>query len=345
MSLAAPTFAEVDLNGGGATFPNPIYQKWVQAYQVEHPDVRINYQSQGSGFGIKGITDGTLDFAGSDAPMSDKEKRAAGGTIVQIPSVAGSVVPAYNLPGFKGELKLTGQTIADIYMGRVTTWNDKGIAASNPGVNLPGTRITPVYRTDGSGTSFVFTSYLSTQSPTFKDKVGAGKSVDFPVGQGGKGNPGVAAAVSSTPGAIGYIELNYAVENDIAFAAVKNKDGKFVKASPDVGLGRRRRARVQSMKAGDMAVDLWDQSGADAYPISAFTYLIVKKDLSYLKDKQKAQALVGYLEWATTDGQAMAGEMNYAPLSQGVRDKAAETIGMLEYDGQKLDGGAMKMMK
>ena len=206
--------AAVRLQGAGATFPNPIYQRWVTEYQKQHPDVQIDYQSIGSGGGIKGISQRTVDFAGSDAPMNKKELSAAGGQMVHIPTVAGSVVPAYNLPGFSGELKLSGPVLAEIFMGQISNWNDPKIAALNEGAKLPATAITPAWRTDGSGTTFVFTSYLATQSPEYKETVGAAKSVDWPAGQGGKGNEGVAAIVSSTPGALGYIEVNYATQNN-----------------------------------------------------------------------------------------------------------------------------------
>ena len=230
---ASVSFAETRLQGAGATFPNPLYQKWVSEYQKSHPDVKIDYQGIGSGGGIKGITEKTIDFAGSDAPLSKKEQEVMGGPdkIVQIPSTAGGVVPAYNLRGIDS-LKLSGEVIADIYLGKITKWNDPKIAELNGGVSLPDQVITPAYRTDGSGTNFVFTNYLATQSEEFKGSVGIGKQVKWPLGQGGKGNDGVAAIVQQTAGAIGYIEQAYADQNKISYAAVKNKAGKFVKASP-----------------------------------------------------------------------------------------------------------------
>ena len=221
--------AEVRLQGAGATFPNPIYQRWVTEYQSLHPDVKIDYQSIGSGGGIKGITEKTVDFAGSDAPMSKKEQELAKGPIVHIPTVAGAVVPAYNLPGVD-DLKLDGPTLAEIFMGKITNWNDPKIAALNEGKQLPDMGITPAYRTDGSGTTFVFTNYLAGQSEDFKNNIGMGKQVKWPKGQGGKGNEGVSAVVQQTPGALGYIEVNYAMANKIAYASMKNPSGKFVKA-------------------------------------------------------------------------------------------------------------------
>src|SRR5688500_14885375 len=311
--------AETKLTGAGATFPNPIYQKWVAEYQKSHGDVKIDYQSIGSGGGIKGITEKTIDFAGSDAPMSKKELAAAGGEVVHIPTVAGAVVPAYNLPGFSGELKLDGPTLADIFHGKITKWNDPKIAALNQGAQLPDIGITPAWRTDGSGTTFVFTNYLATQSGEFKNAVGMGKQVKWPTGQGGKGNEGVTAIVQGTPGAIGYIELNYATQNKIAFALMKNKDGKFVKCSPQT-VAAAGAGAVEQMDTS-LAVNIWNQPGAESYPIAAFTYIIVYKDLGYLKDQAKAKALVDFLKWATTDGQQFAGQMDYAPLAEPVQKK------------------------
>ena len=329
---AATARAEVRLQGAGATFPNPIYQRWVTEYQKSNPDVKIDYQSIGSGGGIKGITEKTIDFAGSDAPMSKKEIAAAGGEVVHIPTVAGAVVAAYNLPGFSGELKLDGAVLADIYMGKITKWNDAKIAALNEGAQLPDLAITPAWRTDGSGTTFVFTNYLATQSDEYKNSVGMGKQVKWPVGQGGKGNEGVMAAVQQTPGGIGYVEVNYATANKIPFALMKNGSGKFVKASPQ-GISAAGEGAVEKMDKS-LAVDIWNQPGDTAYPISAFTYIIVYKDLGYLKDQNKAKALVAFLKWATRDGQSLAMEMDYAPLSDGVKKKVAEAIDSLSWQGQ-----------
>ena len=324
--------AETRLQGAGATFPNPIYQKWVTEYQKSHPDVKIDYQSIGSGGGIKGITEKTIDFAGSDAPMSKKEMAAAKEPVVHIPTVAGSVVVAYNLPNFNGDLKLTGPIVADIYMGRISKWNDAKIAHVNQGVNLPNLAITPAWRTDGSGTTFVFTNYLATQSEEYKGSVGAGKQVKWPVGQGGKGNEGVTAVVQSTPGAIGYVELNYATQNKIPHAPMQNKEGRFVKASPESVAAAGEGAVAQMGES--LAVDIWNQPGAEAYPIAAFTYVIVYKDLGYLESPEKARALVEFLTWATSDGQKFAGEMDYAPLAKPVQAKVKAAITGLQWDGK-----------
>jgi phosphate transport system substrate-binding protein len=328
--------AAARLQGAGATLPNPIYQRWVSEYQKMHPDVQIDYQSIGSGGGIKGITQKTVDFAGSDAPMNKKEQAATGGDVIHIPTVAGGVVPAYNLPGFSGELKLSGPVIAEIYTGKITKWNDAKIAEMNPGAALPDTTITAAWRTDGSGTTFVFTNYLATQSEDFKSTVGAAKSVEWPVGQGGKGSEGVTAIVQSTPGAIGYVESNYASQNKISFASVKNTAGKFVNASPE-SVAAAGASAVEKMKnGGGLAVDIWNQKDEKAYPIAAFTYIIVYKDLNNIGSADKAQALVDFLSWATGDGQKMASEMDYAPLAKEVQKKVATEIGSLTYKGQAM---------
>jgi phosphate transport system substrate-binding protein len=335
LGVAGAALAAARLQGAGATFPNPIYQRWVSAYQKQHPDVRIDYQSIGSGGGIKGILGKTVDFAGSDAPMSAKEQAQAGAPLVHIPSVAGSVVPAFNLPGYNGELKLSGDVLAEIFMGHVTSWNDPKIAELNQGARLPNTPITPAWRTDGSGTTFVFTSYLATQSESYKSSVGAGKSVDWPAGQGGKGNEGVAAIVQQTPGALGYVELNYATKNNLPFASMKNKAGKFVKATPE-SVSKAGAKAADKMSPDKLIADLWNQDGEDVYPIAAFTYIIVYKDLGYLKDGAKAQALVDFLGWATSNGQQMATEMDYAPLPDSVRTKVKDALGQLTFNGRPL---------
>jgi phosphate transport system substrate-binding protein len=333
---ASAAMGQTRLTGAGATFPEPLYQRWIGQYQKTHPDVQINYQGIGSGGGIKAITEKTVDFAGSDAPLSKKEIDALGGAdkIVQIPSTAGGVVPAYNLPGVK-ELKISGDVLADIYLGTITRWNDPKIVAMNPGANLPDLSITPAYRTDGSGTTFVFTNYLATQSEAFKGKVGAAKSVQFPKGQGGAQNAGVAAVVQQTPGAIGYIEQAYADQNRIAYAAVKNKAGKFIKASPAT-VSAAGAGAVEMMKGHLIAADIWNQSGDDAYPISSFTYLIVYKDLNNIKTPQQAAVLVQFLKWAVTDGQQLSSELDYAPLADGVRTKVLDAIGTITHEGKTM---------
>jgi phosphate transport system substrate-binding protein len=334
----ATTFAwaEVKIQGAGATFPNPIYQRWATEYSKAHPDVKIDYQSIGSGGGIKAITEKTVYFAGSDAPMSKSELEKAGGAsnIVEIPSVAGAVVPAYNLAGVK-DLKFSGELLAEIYLGQITNWNDPKIAELNPEAKLPDQTITPVYRTDGSGTNFVFTNYLATQSEDFKGSIGVGKQVQWPMGQGGKGNDGVAAIVSQTAGAIGYIEVNYANQNKIAYGSVKNWAGKFVKASADT-VSAAGAGAVDKMNGNILAANLWNQPGDNAYPIASFTYLIVYKDLNNLKSQEEAEALVNYLWWCTHDGQKMAAELDYAPLAEPVVKKVEAALNSIQYQGNAI---------
>jgi phosphate transport system substrate-binding protein len=329
--------AEVRLQGAGATFPAPMYQRWVAEYQKSHPDAKIDYQSIGSGGGIKAFTEKTVEFGASDAPMSKKEMAAAGGSenIIQIPTVAGAVVLAYNLPGFQGDLKLDGATVADIFLGKITKWNDAKIAALNAGATLPDVQITSAHRTDGSGTTYVFTNYLATQSDEFRDKVGSGKAVEWPNGQGGKGNEGVTPIVQGTPGAIGYIELAFANQNKIPFALLKNKDGNFIKATPETVSAAGDGALAQ-MEHG-LAVNIWSQPGANSYPISAFTYILVYKDLNNIKDEAKVKTFVGFLKWATSDGEKMAAELDYAPLSDGVQKKVAAAIAGLTWSGKPVN--------
>ena len=340
LGLTSTAFAQTRLSGAGATFPYPFYERLVNAYGQEKSNVAVDYQPIGSGGGIKAITDKTVDFAGSDAPMNDKEIKGAGGeeNLIMFPSTAGGVVPIYNLPGVQGDLKMTGELLADIYLGTVSMWNDPKVKALNPGVNLPATPITPAWRTDGSGTTFVFTNYLATQSSEFKSLIGTGKQVTWPFGQGGKGNDGVAAVVSQTPGTLGYVEQAYAQKNNISFAAMKNKSGKFVKATPE-SVSAAGAGAVGDMKGNLLTADIWDQKGDEAYPISTFTYLIVYKDLSNLKSKEQAQSLVDFLWWATHDGQKFAKELDYAPLAKPVQEKVEKAMKELTYKGEKLKVG------
>ncbi len=336
-ATAATARQEVRLSGAGATFPQPLYERWSAEFQKTNGSVKIEYGGGGSGAGIKAITDKTVAFGASDAPMSKKEIEAAGGeaNLVEIPTCAGAVVPAYNLPGVTGEIKFTGELLADIFMGKVTKWNDPRLVALNPGVKLPETSITPAWRTDGSGTTFVFTSYLATQSEAFKGAVGLGKQVKWPLGQGGKGNPGVAQVVQQTAGAIGYVELNYAEANKIAFGSVKNKDGKFVKASAQT-IAAAGSAAAAGLKGSRLTADIWNQPGDESYPISAFTYVIVYKDLSNLKSQSEAEALLSFLTWACVgDGQKIAAEMGYAPLSSAVQEKVTAAIKSISFSAKK----------
>jgi phosphate transport system substrate-binding protein len=343
--LASVARADTQVEAGGASFPNPVYQEWIKAYGQEHPDIKIAYASKGSGAGIGGLIDKTFDFAGSDAPMNDEEiKKAAasGGDVVHIPSVAGAVVAAYNLPGFTGDLKLSGPVLADIYLGKITRWNDPAIKALNGDATLPDLNITTVHRSDGSGTNFVFTSYLCTQSVDFQQQVNFGKSVKWPGGQGGEQNAGVTSVIKGTPGALGYVELIYALANDIPYALLQNENGKFVKASTDTVAAAGDGAVKDMDDDKTLAVPLWARDGDNSYPISSFTYLLVYRDLSYLKDEAKAKAIVDFLWWSTHDGQAAAAKMNYAPLSTGVQQRVEAAIESITFDGHPLHPGAPK---
>jgi phosphate ABC transporter phosphate-binding protein len=322
---AGMAMGDVSLKGEGATFPKPLYDVWVSKFHEANPDIAIDYQGSGSGGGIKAITNKTVDFAGSDVKMSKKEAAEAG-DVVYVPSCAGAVVAAYNLPGFSGELKLNGSILADIYLGNITNWNDGKIAALNPGAALPNQAITPVYRSDGSGTNAVFSTYLTTQSDEFSAKVGAGKSVQWPVGQGAQANNGVTKVVKDVSGAIGYVELNYALANDVSMATMQNKDGKFVKPSLDS-------VTAAAAAATEIPANIMNQGGDNAYSIASFTYILVHKDLSYLGDKTKVDALVKFLTWAETDGQKLAPDHAYAPLPDAVTRKAMENIHSLTFNG------------
>ena len=327
---------EIKLQGAGATFPAPFYFRLVAEYQKIHPEVKIDYQSIGSGGGVKNITDATVDFAGSDAPLNKKELTACGAdNIVQVPSCAGGVVPAYSIPGVTEDLRFTGEVLADIYLGKINKWSDPRLVELNPKAKLPDLSITPVWRTDGSGTTYVWTNYLATQSSSFKESVGMGKEVKWPLGQGGKGNQGVAAVLQTTKGAVGYVEQNYADENKIAYGAVKNKAGKFVKASPESVSFAGGSAAAQ-MTGTVLAANMWDGEGEQTYPIASLTYLIVYKDLKNLKSRESAQALMGFLSWALHDGQKYAAKLDYAPLAPEVIKKVDEALATVTYQGQSL---------
>lgn len=338
--LTGTLFAQGDirLQGAGATFPNPMYQRWVTEYQRLHPQIKIDYQSQGSGAGIRAISERTVAFGGSDAPLTRRQRedlQRNGFEPVHIPTVAGAVVMAYNLPGLSGELRLSGEVIADIYAGKITNWSDARIAQLNPGLNLPNMNIVPAFRTDGSGTTFIFTSYLSTQSEDFRENIGSGTNVRWPTGQGGRGNEGVTQVIQSTPGAIGYVELIYAAANNIPHALIRNREGNFVKASPDT-VANAGEGAAENMRDNFLAVSLWNQPGQDVYPISGFTYILIFKDLGYLRNRAEAQALLNFLAWATSDGQALAADMGYAPLSPAVRQRVTDTLNSLTFRGEPI---------
>jgi len=301
------------ITGGGATFPNPIYSKWFSEYNRLHPDVQINYQSQGSGFGIQQLTQQTVFFGASDGPMTDEQLKAAPGPIMHLPTVLGAVVPVYNIPNLKADLKFNGTVLADIYLGKITRWNDPAIAKLNAGVTLPAIDITVVHRSDGSGTTYIWVDYLSKVSPEFKSKVGVKTSVNWPAGVGGKGNEGVSALVTQTPGAIGYVELIYALQNKISYGSVQNMDGEFVKAS--VTSVTAAAASAAANMPADFRVSITNAPGKGVYPISSFTWLLLYQDP---KDKAQAKTMVDFLKWALKDGQKYCADLGYAPLPANV---------------------------
>lgn len=315
-AASAGSGGAVDLTGAGATFPQPIYSKWFSEYAAS-TGVRINYQSIGSGGGIRQLSEGTVDFGASDAPMNEEEIAKAKGPILHVPTVVGAVVVAYNLPAVTQPLKLDGPTIADIFMGRITKWNDARIAALNPGVRLPGDDILVVHRTDGSGTTHVFTDYLSAVSPAWKSGPGTGKEVRWPVGLGGKGNEGVAGAIKQTPGALGYTELAYATQNRLSVASIRNESGNFIAPSVASATAAADGA-VATLPAGtDYRVSIVNPPGAQSYPISSFTYLLVYRDQT---DATKGKKLTDFVRWALTEGQSRAAALDYAPLPKRVAD-------------------------
>lgn len=324
----------VRLQGAGATFPNPLYQKWFDEYNKLHADRKFDYQSLGSGAGIKQITARTVDFGGTDAPMRDDELQGAPSEILHIPTVLGADVITYNLPGLEGTLSLAPETIAGIFLGTIKKWNDPKLVAVNPGVSLPSADITVVHRSDGSGTTFIFTEYLSKVSPEWKDKVGAGTAVNWPAGLGAKGNEGVTGQVKQTPNSIGYIELIYAVQNNLPYASVKNSAGEIIKPTLD-SITAAAQGVVEKMP-DDLRFSITNAPGKDAYPISAFTYLLVYKNQD---DQQKGKALAELLWWAIHDGQKIARQMTYAPLPEGVVIKAEQKIRSMTYQGAPLMTG------
>ena len=318
--LALPVFGQTTLTGAGATFPYPIYSRWFSEYHKLHPDVEINYQSIGSGGGIRQVTAGTVDFGASDMPMTDKQLKEAKTTILNIPTVLGADVPAYNIPGVSGELKFTPEALAGIFLGKISKWNDKALTAVNPGVNLPDKEIIVVHRSDGSGTTFIWTDYLSKVSAEWKSQVGADTSVKWPIGIGQKGNEGVAGSIRQLSGAIGYVELIYAVQNNIPYGSVRNSAGAFIKASLDSVTAAA--ASVPKMP-DDFRVSITNAPGKDAYPISSFTWLLIP---AQSKDAAKGKILADFLNWMVSDGQKMTASLSYAPLPGNVVAKVKEAV-------------------
>ncbi|MBI1967675.1 MAG: phosphate ABC transporter substrate-binding protein PstS [Gemmatimonadetes bacterium] len=306
---------QVQLNGAGATFPNIIYQNWIITYNQKFDNVELNYQSIGSGGGIRQFSDKTVDFGGSDAPMTDSAIVAIQGNVLHIPTVLGAVVPTYNLPGFTGTFRFTPAILADIFLGKLTKWNDPRLAAANPGVTLPNTDILVVHRSDGSGTTYVWVDYLTKVSPEWAQKVGRGTSVNWPVGLGGRGNEGVAATVRQTPGAIGYVELGYALINKMAVGQVQNRAGNFITPTLESVTAAAEGAMADMGPTTDFRVSITNPGGAQAFPIASFTWLLVRKEYP---DAVQARELVKFIWWSLTEGQAQAPRLGYAPLPKAM---------------------------
>jgi phosphate transport system substrate-binding protein len=319
------------VTGAGATFPYPLYSKWFYEYSNSHPGVNFNYQSIGSGGGIRQITAGTVDFGATDAPMTEEEMAKLPGPILHIPTAIGAVAVVYNLGGVGPGLRLTPDALAEIFLGKITKWNDPKIASHNPGAKLAGSDIVLVHRSDGSGTTDIFTNYLATVSGEWKSKVGRGKSVRWPVGLGGKGNEGVAGVVRQTPGAIGYIELAYATQNRMAMAALRNREGSFV--LPSLESTSEAAAGAAKTMPADFRVSLVDAPGKDSYPVCGLTWLLVYRDQ---RDEAKGKALVSFLAWAMHDGQKMNAPLLYAPIPGPVVEKVDNTLKQIQYKGKSL---------
>lgn len=321
----------VQLQGAGATFPNPLYQKWLSEYGKLHPNIKIDYQSIGSGGGIKQIQAQTVDFGASDAPMKDEDLKAAPGELVHIPTVLGAVVITYNLSEVSQPLRFSPDVIADLFLGKIKKWNDARIKADNPTAALPAADVVVVHRSDGSGTSAVFTDYLSKVSGEWQTKVGSGTSPNWPVGVGGKGNEGVTGQVKNTPNTIGYVELAYASKNNLPVGLIKNKAGQFLEPSLDAVTAAAAESVAQT--PDDLRVSITDAAGAQAYPISSYTYILAYKDQ---KDSAKGKALVDFLWWGIHDGEQFAKDLQYAPLPAEIVKRAEAKIGSITSGGQPL---------
>jgi phosphate transport system substrate-binding protein len=325
IAVAAQPAGTILLNAAGATFPYPIYSKWFDVYHQKDPNVQINYQSIGSGGGIRQLLAGTVDFGASDGPMTDDQLKEAKFKILHFPTVLGAVIPIYNISGVSGELNFTQKALAGIYLGTITKWNDPEIAKANSGVNLPATDIVVVHRADGSGTSYIWTDFLSKVSDDWKNKVGKGTSVQWPVGLGGKGNEGVAGLVKQTPNSVGYVELIYAVQNAITFGKVQNASGKFLKADL-AGVTAAAAAAAKDIP-DDFRVSITNQTGPTVYPISSFTWLLIPAQIS---DATKRDAIKGFLKWMLTDGQGYNEGLAYARLPKPVIEKELKAISLIQ---------------
>jgi phosphate transport system substrate-binding protein len=309
LALVTVGLAKVSINGGGATFPYPIYSKWFSEYNKLHPDVEINYQPQGSGFGIQQIQKQTVFFGATDGPMTPDQLLGAPGKVLHFPTVLGADVPVYNIPGVTAALKFTGPVLANIFLGKITKWNDPEITKVNPGVTLPNMDVTVAHRSDGSGTTYIWVDYLAKVSPEWKAKVGVATSVNWPVGLGGKGNDGVTSLVKQTPGAIGYVELIYALNNKLSYGAVQNMNGEFIAASVDSVTAAA--AEASAKMPADFRVSITNAPGKGVYPISSFTWILLYENP---KDKATAKTMVDFMNWMLVDGQKFASGLGYAPL-------------------------------
>src|SRR5947199_2163594 len=317
--------AETNLTGAGATFPYPMYSKWFDEYHNQHSDIKINYQSIGSGGGIKQIQAGTVDFGASDGPMTDEQLAQTPGKVLHIPTVLGADVPTYNVTGVTGELKFTPDVLADLFLGKITKWNDPRLAKANPGVKFPDEDIVIVHRSDGSGTTYIWTDYLSKVSSEWKDKVGKGTSVNWPVGLGGKGNEGVAGLIKQTPNSMGYVELIYAIQNKMPYGKVKNTSGDFIKADL-AGVSAAATGAVKTMP-DDFRVSITNAPGKTAYPISSFTWLLIPSKFS---DSAKRDALKKFVQWMLADGQNYAESLSYAKLPPEVVAKETKALSKIQ---------------
>jgi phosphate transport system substrate-binding protein len=321
LALATIGATAQNINGAGATFPYPIYSRWFTEYSQVHPNVHINYQSIGSGGGIRQVSEGTVDLGATDGPMTDEQLAAAKVKVMHIPTVLGAVVPVYNIPGVTKDLNFSGDVIADIYLGKITKWNDPRIAKDNPGVNLPGNSILPVYRSGSSGTTYIFTDFLSKVSPSWKSGPGTGTAIKWPTGIGQQGNEGVAGMVRQSPNSFGYVELIYAVENKMSYGAVKNAAGKFLKASTE-GVTAAAAANSKAIPP-DYRVSITNAAGPNSYPISSFTWLLIPVKSA---DPAKGKALADFLTWMLDKGEAEAASMTYAPLPKPVQEMVRKSI-------------------
>jgi phosphate transport system substrate-binding protein len=315
----------IQISGAGATFPYPIYSKWFSEYNKLHPNVQIPYASIGSGGGIRQLIERTVFFGASDQPMTDEMMAKAPGPVLHFPTVLGAVVPVYNHEGMDTQIKFTGPILADIFLGKITKWNDPAIAKINAGVKLPATSITVVHRSDGSGTTFVWADYLAKISPEWKQKVGASSSLNWPVGVGGKGNEGVAGLVKQTPGSIGYVELVYALQNKISYGAVQNQAGEFI--NPDVKSVTGAAAGAMATMPKDFRVSITNSPGAGAYPISSFTWILLYESPD---DKAKGGAMSDFMKWALSDGQKVAADLGYAPLPEALVPMELEQLARIK---------------